>query len=292
MQVIRSNEVKTTEAKIILAITFTLFAGITLLVPSFPPAQLLYESVRIPRATTSLGGISIATILNLVTNGFFWVLIAATLLGVARFFKEPAPLPPMPDAPQLVSPPPENPLIDSRANKIPPALTIPSVTQSLKAREQPARALVRTVFVPIRISKAFIGEKLDVETIEGVGPMYGGLLRNAGINTIGDLLRIGDTVRGQQRIANEIGVTSATVVRWVRRGDLLRVKGVGRKYSALLESAGVNTVADLSRKDPNYLCQWLEAFNRERNLVRRTPPPKTIELWVRNARSLEPIIVE
>jgi hypothetical protein len=77
---------------------------------------------------------------------------------------------------------------------------------------------------------------------------------------------------------------------WVHRGDLLRISGVGKKYSSLLEAAGVNTVTDLSMKNPRLLCQTLRTVNREKNLVRRTPPSKTIEIWVKNARNLKPIV--
>jgi len=68
--------------------------------------------------------------------------------------------------------------------------------------------------------------------------------------------------------------------------DLLKVRGIGRKYSKLLGSAGVITITDLSTKNPRYLSQALRAVNRERNLVRRTPLSKTIETWVNDAKNL------
>jgi hypothetical protein len=43
-------------------------------------------------------------------------------------------------------------------------------------------------------------------------------------------------------------------------------------------------------KNPRLLCQALRAVNREKNLVRRTPPSKTIEIWVKNARNLKPLV--
>jgi predicted flap endonuclease-1-like 5' DNA nuclease len=124
-----------------------------------------------------------------------------------------------------------------------------------------------------------------IETINGIGPKSGGLLRNSGVKTVNDLLRVGATERGRQHLANKVGVTYATLLKWVYRGDLLRINGVGKKYSALLESAGVNTITDLSMRNPSYLCQTLRIVNREKNLVRRTPPSKTIEIWVKNAKT-------
>jgi predicted flap endonuclease-1-like 5' DNA nuclease len=104
------------------------------------------------------------------------------------------------------------------------------------------------------------------------------------------LLKVCATERGRKHLANEIGVPQSMLLKWVYRGDLLRVRGVGRKYATLLESAGVNTVSDLSTRNPRHLFQTLRTVNREKRLVRRTPPSKTIEIWVNIAGTLEPVI--
>ena len=58
----------------------------------------------------------------------------------------------------------------------------------------------------------------------------------------------------------------------------------------LLETTGVNTVTSLSKRDPHSLWLQLKAINREKKLVRRTPPLKKIENWVYKAKNLNPII--
>jgi len=267
----------------IIAVAFLLLVGVTLFIPSFPPAQLLCEYLTIPQTTLSIWGISIASLFNGIINGFFWILIAATVYSVARYSRERKQLPPMPVAPHLETPPPEPMVVDERVNKIPPSLTVPPV---------PTRSFV---FSSVKIPHTAVRTKpseveQDVETIEGVGPVYGGLLRNSGIYTVNDLLRVGAREHGRQQLARKVGTTSSTILRWIYHGDLLRVRGVGRKYAALLESAGVNTVDELSTRNPRYLCQTLKAVNRDRHLVRRTPPPRTIEIWVNHAKTLEPMV--
>src|SRR4030066_1648624 len=277
-------------AKTMFAITFVLFLGVTIIVPSFPPAQLL-----MPQTTLSILGISVVTLLIGITNGFFGTIIVGVTYGLAQLALRtgrPRLLPPMPHAPYLIAPLPENPLVDSRVGIIPPALTIPAGGLSFKVWKEPVRSMMRTEFVPIRFSSEPIGAEVYVETFEGIGLVCGGLLRNLGINTVSDLLRVGATERGRRRLASEIGVTYSTLLKWVYREDLLRVKGIGRKYSALLESAGVNTATDLKEKNPDHLCQTLRALNRERHLVMRSPPSKTIEIWVHNAKNLEPVLIE
>ena len=272
------------------AITFVLFLGITLIVPSFPPAQLI-----MPQATLSTWGTPIATLFIGITNGLFWTIIVLVTYGLAQLALHtgrPRMLPPMPVAPYLITPLPENQLVDSRVGLIPPALTIPPGGSPFKVGKEPVRAMMRTEPVPIRFLREPIGAEVDVETFEGIGLVCGGLLRNLGIDTVSDLLRVCATERGRRRLASEIGVTYSTLLKWVYREDLLRVRGIGRKYSALLESAGVNTATDLKEKNPDHLCQTLRALNRERHLVMRSPPFKTIEIWVRNAKNLEPVLIK
>jgi hypothetical protein len=282
-------------ARIILAIaalTFVLFTGITLIVPSFPPAQLLSEYVSILQTTLTIWGMS-AALVNGITNGFYWTILVITPYGLAQLLlhtRKLRPLPPMPVAPRLKAPQLVNSRVDSRGNRFPSAVTIPSAPSST-ARKRTARTLNRTEPVPIKVSKGPKAE-LDIATIEGIGPVRCAIFRNSGIDTVSDLLRMGATELGRHRLASMVGVTSATVLRWVYQGDLLRVRGIGGKYSALLESAGVNAAKDLPTKSPRHLCQKLKAVNKERNLVGRNPRSKTIEIWVHNAKDLDPILVE
>jgi predicted flap endonuclease-1-like 5' DNA nuclease len=236
--------------------------GITLVFPSFPPAQILYEFLTIPKTTLSICGISVATLLNGITNGFFWILIAATTYALTRRTKS-ASLHSIPVPPDLSTPSPEPMLSHTPIDKLPPSIT---------TRKKPTEI------------------EQDIETINGIGPKWAGLLRESGIKTVNDLVMAGATKHERQHLADKVGVPYATMLKWVNRGDMLRVNGIGKKHSALLESAGVNTVIDLSTRDPSSLCETLSTLNFEENLVRRTPPSKTIENWVKNAKNLEPVI--
>ena len=140
----------------ILAITFVILVSITLVAPSFPPAPLLYKYVSIPQTTLSLYGISVATLLNGIINGFFWTNFAALTYGLAQLAitaRELKPLPPMPFAPHLTTPLPENLLVVSKGSIIPAALTIPPTTRSFTKRRKPAKRSTKAKSVPIRISR-------------------------------------------------------------------------------------------------------------------------------------------
>jgi predicted flap endonuclease-1-like 5' DNA nuclease len=251
----------------VFTLAFFILLGVTLLVPSFPPAQMLLEYLNIQRTTFSIYGLSAASLLNGILNGFFWVLLGAAIYGAFSYTQTREPLPPMPEPPQLSTPLPEPTPVDERTSKIPPSITVSPLMEKEQVRKE-----------------------LGIEMIDGIGPICGGLLRNSGINTVKELLNVCATERGRKQLANEIGVPQSMLIKWVYRGDLLRVRGIGRKYATLLESAGVNTVSDLSTRNPRHLCQILKTVNKEKRIVRRTPPSKTVEIWVDTAGTLEHIV--
>jgi len=242
---------------------FVALAAITFVIPFLPPAQLLYETLNIPQPTQYVMGISVATLLQCATNGFIWGIFATAVYSLSKQHYRSKPLRPLPAPQQQPETPPEPKPLDWRADKYPPALVI---------RKERGRT------------------EQEIETIEGIGALRGRMLRNAGIRTATDLLRAGATRLKRQRLANEFGVSYTTINKWVYRADLLRIRGIGSQYSELLETAGVKTVTNLSKRDPLDLWQKLKAVNREKRLVRRIPPVKKIETWVYKAKNLKPIV--
>jgi predicted flap endonuclease-1-like 5' DNA nuclease len=242
---------------------FLILAIITLIIPGLPPGELIFKVFEFPQSTGSVMGISISTLWNSLVNGFLWGLFAASIYGLSQRGRKP--LIPLPEPEKLPLPPLRAMPVDERVDKIPPAMTV---------REGRFR---------------YVRDR-DVKTIEGVGSLRGRLLNGMGIRTVDDLLMVGATSAGRQRIANRLGVSYRNVRSWVHRGDLLRVRGVGRQYSELLESAGVSSVTDLSNKNAFVLWQTLRDANRKKRLVRRVPPLGTIEMWVYSAKRLDPIV--
>ncbi len=262
-------------AKTVCAVAFFLVTGLTLVVPSFPPAELMYNLLRVSINPMSFLGISVPTLLYGLSNGFFWLVVGAGVYGLASYLSRGEPLPPMPEPPHLKTPLPEPTPVDSRVSNVPPAFTVRVVT---KPRLVAAR----------KVAKRRL--EYDIEMIEGIGSIRGATLRNLGVKTVDDLLKASASKLTLYKIAKELGVLDETVLKWVSRGDLLRVRGVGRQYSELLESAGVTSVVDLSTRNAGYLHQTLKGINREKSLVRRVPPAETVQIWVNNARMLEPLV--
>jgi predicted flap endonuclease-1-like 5' DNA nuclease len=248
---------------------FLVLFFVTLAIPTLPPGDIIIGLFIIPTTEIVLG-ITIGTVLNSVVNGFIWGLIVF-LVYVA------------------INPGPKKREIEPLR-----ASSYPTVSKPIPTEATSAIAISREPQEkrPLQVKKrrTYTSLDQDVETIEGIGPVYGSKLRSSGVRVVDDLLRAGLTRRKRRILASEIGVAPATMLKWVIRADFFRIKGIGAQYSSLLESAGVTTVTDLARRNPKNLYASLKAINRKKNLVRRIPPYTTIKRWIECADTLSHII--
>ena len=132
--------------------------------------------------------------------------------------------------------------------------------------------------------------RYTIETIEGIGPVYGKKLRDIGIKTTANLLKAGGTPSGRKTVANDSGIDPDHILRWVNICDLMRIRGVGEEYSELLEAAGVDTVKELRNRNPENLAQAIADANATKKLVRQLPSAKHCQKWVAHAKTLVPMI--
>ena len=131
---------------------------------------------------------------------------------------------------------------------------------------------------------------MNILAIEGIGPVYADKLREQGIATTETLLSRGGAAAGRRQLAEATGISEASILAWVNRADLMRVKGVGEEYSDLLEASGVDTVKELRRRKAENLHQTMLATNEEKRLVRRPPSLSEVQGWIEYAKTLEPAV--
>ena len=129
-----------------------------------------------------------------------------------------------------------------------------------------------------------------LETIEGIGLIYAEKLRAAGIGTVEALHRAGATPEGRKEVAEKTGIGDEYILDWVKRADLMRVRGVGEEYSDLLEKAGVDTVIEMAQRNPGHLHKKLLEVNAEKRLVRRPPTRGMVTRWVEHAKVLPRVV--
>jgi predicted flap endonuclease-1-like 5' DNA nuclease len=244
-------------------VAFVAILGLTLIFPILPPGEILFNFLGISFESWSIIGISGNILVTSIINGVFWGLIFLGFYVLANRVSRREDLPPMPIQPYI----PESVPLKKEVNY--PEKSAPVVIK-------------RKTFVPL---------DQEIETIEGIGPTYGDRFRRMGIRVVEDLLRAGSTRKRRRELASELGVAPKTLLKWVYRADFFRLKGIGKQYSSLLESAGVNTMNDLSRRNSKNLYLLLKETNKEKNLVKRIPPLSLIQNWVDNAKMLKTMVL-
>lgn len=249
---------------LVFAIAFVAILGLTLILPFLPPGEILFNVLGISIDTWSILGISGVTLINGVINGLFWGLLILGFYIVANRISQKEALPPMPTPTYIPEP-------------------VPQKTEDIYPAKKPAPRIVKR--------RTYVTLDQEIETIEGIGPTYGNRFRRMGIRIVEDLLRAGSTKNRRRELASELGVAPKTLLKWVYRADFFRLRGIGKQYSSLLESAGVNTVADLSRRNPKNLYLLLKETNKEKNMVKRIPPLSQIQNWIVDAKTLKTVIL-
>jgi len=115
-------------------------------------------------------------------------------------------------------------------------------------------------------------------------------LRKAGVRTTDALLKTAATRTGRRRLAKEASLSESEILSWVNRADLMRIKGIGSEYADLMEAAGVDTIRELRRRNPDRLLIAMTEMNARRRLIRRLPTTGMVAGWIESAKVVEPLV--
>ena len=127
---------------------------------------------------------------------------------------------------------------------------------------------------------------MKIVDVEGIGPKFAEKLHGANIQTTDDLLAAGKTPGGRSKLSDTTGISTTMLLEWINHADLMQIKGVGSEYADLLEDAGVDTVAELARRNAANLAAAMKDFNADKEAVRKTPSADQVADWVAQAKTL------
>jgi predicted flap endonuclease-1-like 5' DNA nuclease len=261
---------------IIFLIVFAILTVVTLSNPTLPFGYQIYEAIGGVAIDYPILGIPVDTLVPAVFNGIIYGFIVWLLYTIASAATGG----------------------DKKDRQ--------TVQQTVKVQVQPEKdtAPPQTApkTVPVVESKAptmDVTEPQEDVTIksvpllqvEGIGPVYCEKLAAEGITTSADLLEAGKTKAGRGDLAKKTEISEKLILGWVNMADLIRVKGISEQYSDLLEEAGVDTVVELARRNPDNLYAKLQEVNAEKKLVRRLPAANMVADWIAQAKEL-PRMVE
>lgn len=139
---------------------------------------------------------------------------------------------------------------------------------------------------------AILGERgaRDVEEIEGIGRIYAGRLREAGITSIAALFAAASTDYRRRKLADELRISRKLILRWVNHADLVRVEGVDTQLAELLEAAGVDSPTELQHRVPANLAARMAEVDAEKHIAPEVPDEATVARWVEAAKTLPKIV--
>ena len=98
------------------------------------------------------------------------------------------------------------------------------------------------------------------------------------------------TPAARKELAKKLGVETSAVLELANRADLARIKGIGGVFGDLLESAGVDTVKELAKRDPANLTAKLAEVNAKQKLAGRLPTVAQVKDWVDQAKALPKLL--
>lgn len=129
-----------------------------------------------------------------------------------------------------------------------------------------------------------------ITEIEGIGPTYGDKLAQANIKNTDDFLKFCADAKGRKAVSGDTGIPEKLLLGWANMADLMRINGIGKQYSELLEAAGVDTVKELRNRRADNLTAKMQEVNEVKKLARTTPAQSVVEGWVEQAKTLDPKI--
>jgi predicted RecB family nuclease len=125
-----------------------------------------------------------------------------------------------------------------------------------------------------------------VTAIDGIDEDDVEALKSAGIRTTARLLEAAKSPKGRKMLAAKTGLSEKLLLRCANTADRMRIRGLGREYSCLLQAVGVDTVRELKYRNPQKLAKAMADANAKRKVVRFLPSEKLVTRWVEHAKKL------
>lgn len=122
-----------------------------------------------------------------------------------------------------------------------------------------------------------------VTDIIGVDARAGSKLRRAGVATVSDMWTHAGDRPGRSELSGATGIPTDQLAGWAHKADLMRVRSIGPRYSALLEVAGVTSLKQLRRRSAESLHEAMTEANRSAKVVEAIPGTREIADWIDKA---------
>ncbi len=130
----------------------------------------------------------------------------------------------------------------------------------------------------------------SIQSVEGIGPKFGEILKEAGVSTTDKLLEAACSKKGRKELSEKTSLSESNILKWVNMCDLFRIKGVAGQFAELLEGSGVDTVKELRNRNAENLADKMAEVNEQKHICKVSPGVSVVSDWIDQAKSLEPMV--
>ena len=117
-------------------------------------------------------------------------------------------------------------------------------------------------------------------------------LQELGVTTTQQLLARASDPAARNALAEQIGASAQQLLAWANEADLMRIPDLAQGYTALLEAAGVETLAELATRNAELLSDRIAEVNAELGITERLPSTGEVAGWIEQAKTLVPSVRE
>ena len=132
--------------------------------------------------------------------------------------------------------------------------------------------------------------RLEIESLEGIGPAYGKQFRGLDIEYVDQLLDRASSADGRASLVEGTSFSAEQILAWATCSDLFRVNGVTPDFAELLQASGINAVQELGAQEAAALVAKMDEVNNsgEKKLAPDGPPSEDeAAKWISQAKSLD-----
>jgi predicted flap endonuclease-1-like 5' DNA nuclease len=164
--------------------------------------------------------------------------------------------------------------------------------QTLEEKVQ-EKSAQRTVFAtPGGQEEAYYdyrGDVHDVIDVEGIGDVYAGKLREAGVETTARLC-----YEDAGQISRITGAPRKTVEMWQASAELMKVQGIGKQYAEALARAGVSGIAELKKRSAQVLADQVNEYleSLDQNVLGQPVTAPRVDAWKDAAAGMRRVRME
>jgi hypothetical protein len=128
----------------------------------------------------------------------------------------------------------------------------------------------------------------DLQALPGLTADHARLLGQARISSQADLLQHAATPDARRTLEIRTGLAQPRLLLWHNRAELLQIEGLDAEQAELLKHAGVDTLRELTQRNPDHLQVRLAEVNASDHLVASDPMLDQVIAWVEAAKRLLP----